>query len=131
MVDDLKVMYQAVEHYGVYGILVILLILFVHDPSRAEKVKVAVLAPFYHWWRWGSRQYLASRVGLSVSEFYRHQISAVLSSAFKVKFKIRWVNTASDPVFKKNGTLILKLEETDDQTRNILSATKVALSKTV
>jgi predicted RNA-binding protein with RPS1 domain len=131
IVDDLKIVLQLLTHFGAYGLLLIVIILLVHDPTRAEKLKLAFLTPFFRFWKWGARQYLATRVSLSVSEFFKYQVTGLLSSTSQFKFKIRWVRAASDPVLKKNGTLILRLEETNDQTRNILSATKVALAKTV
>ncbi len=129
--DEVGKILDFLKQYGLYGVLLIAIVLLVHDPTRAEKLKVALLTPFFRLFKWGAKQYLASKVALSVSEFYRHQLTGFLSSPTKWKFKIRWVQTPTDPVLKKNGTLILRLEETNDQTRNILSATKVALTMTV
>jgi predicted RNA-binding protein with RPS1 domain len=129
--DEIGKLLDFLTHYGLYGVLLIAIVLLVHDPSRAEKLKIAFLTPFFRLFKWGAKQYLASKVALSVSEFYKHQLAGFLSSPTKWKFKIRWVLTPTDPVLKKNGTLILRLEETNDQTRNILSATKVALTMTV
>jgi predicted RNA-binding protein with RPS1 domain len=131
MIKDLQDVLEVVRRFGIYGVLLLLLILFVHDPGRAEKVKLVILTPFYRFLRWGTRQYLATRVSLALSEFFKHQISGLLTSVSNIRFKVRWVKTMTDPILKKNGTLILRLEETDDQTRNILSATKVALGHTI
>ena len=129
--DDLAKILDFLKRFGLYGVLLIALVLIIHDPSRGEKLKVLLLTPFFRFFKWGKKSYLASRVALSVSEFYRHQLTGFLTSTARWKFKVRWVRTPADPVLKKNGTLILRLEQTNDQTRNILAATKVALSMTV
>ena len=122
---------DLVLKYGISGFLVIVIFLLVQKPDRAEKLKVLILVPLFRLFKWGSRQYLASKVGSATTEFFNSHVTRFIPSIPDVKVRIKWVSSASDPVLSEDGTVILRLEETNDQTRNILSAALVALPQVV
>ncbi len=70
---------------------------------------------------------IAARVSSSVTDFIDKQLGSQLSFLSDTAIKIKWVSSPSDPVLSKNGTLILRLEETNNQTRNIMAATRAAI----
>jgi hypothetical protein len=105
----------------------LIIILLVQNPDRALKLKALILEPLFRWFRWGARAYLAAKVGSSATEFLQKHVTSVIPSANDVELKIRWVKSPSDPVFTRQGTLLLRIRETNDQTRNIMAATRVAL----
>ena len=45
--------------------------------------------------------------------------------------KLRWITSSKDPILKRDGELILFVRETNDQTLNVLNATKAALPHVV
>lgn len=45
--------------------------------------------------------------------------------------KVKWVKEVTDPILSQNGSLILRMKEEDDQTKNILSAVYTALPHVV
>lgn len=122
---------NVVQEFGPLGVLLGVLFLLIQDPNRAEKLKALLLQPTYQLFRWGSRQYLASKVGSTTTAFFQQYLKNYLSGVDNVKVSIKWVTSPSDPILSEDGTLILCLQETDDQTRNILTATRVALPHVV
>jgi len=124
-------MIQLVAQFGIPGVLVVVLTLIIHDPNRAEKIKALIFSPTHRLFRWGSKQYLAAKVGSTATEFLRRYLGKFLSNYANLNVAIRWVKSASDPILTQDGTLILCLEDTNDQTRNILAATRVALPHVV
>lgn len=120
-----------IRNYGLNGFLLVILILIIQDPDRAIKLKALLISPFFRVFKWGSRQYIASEVGYTTTEFFRRHISHMVPSIPEAKIKIKWVTSPSDPVLRKDGTLILRLQETNDQTRNILTACRIALPHVV
>lgn len=131
MIQDAKIVAELVAEYGLYAILLIVLVLIIHDPDRAEKLNALILKPFFRFFKWGSRQYLASEVGSTSTEFFKRHVNQLLPSSPDVKIKIKWVKSVSDPVLSDDGTLILRITETNDQSRNVLAATQLALPKVV
>jgi hypothetical protein len=123
--------YMLVRDFGLPGVLLIIIILLVENPDRGERLKAVFLKPFFDLFKLASRQYIAARVGSTSTEFLRTHISRLVSSIPQPTIKIKWVRSPSDPVFQKDGTLIVRLKETNDQARNILAATRVALPRVV
>lgn len=113
--------------YGPWAVVVAIIYLFVEDPNRAEKLQALVLEPTFRAFKWGSRRYMASKVGSTTTGFLQKYLGTYLSGTAKIKVAIKWVTSPSDPILSENGTLILYLQETNNQTKNILNATKVAL----
>ena len=125
--NDTYKLLEFIWQKGIIAIILIALLLIIHDPDRAEKLKELIFLPLFRFFKRGSRQYMAAKVGYTATEFLKRQIRTELNSVPDVKIKIKWVHSPSDPVLSQDGTLVLRLRETDDQTRNVLSATKVAL----
>lgn len=112
---------------GIPGTLFVTLLLIIHEPTRAEKLKALILQPTFLLYRWGSKQYLSAKVGGTVTSFLRQYIGHSLLSVIMPRIQIRWVSSLTDPILLEDGTLILCMEDSNDQTRNILLATRVAL----
>jgi hypothetical protein len=126
MIDPIEIVKLALQ-YGLPGVLLLILVLIVMKPTRAEELKALILQPTFRFFRWGSKQYLGAKVGGTVTDFLRHYLSRALPHVVSPQVQIRWVSSAADPIFSEDGSLILCLEDTNDQTRNILTATRVAL----
>lgn len=124
-------MWGIVEQYGLIGLLLVVIVLLIENPDRALKLKAVFLTPFFNLLKLGSRQFIAAKVGSQSSEFLREHLARHVSSIGEPKIRVQWVRSPSDPVLSQDGTLILRLQETNDQTRNILAATRVALPQVV
>ena len=107
--------------------LLIVVILLIQDPDRAIKIKALITEPLFKLMKWFSKEYIASSVTSNVNEFFKRNIFNCLVDNEKYKFQVKWVSQTDDPVLSQNGTLILRLKEENDQTRNIISAVQVAL----
>jgi len=124
-----------IEEYGISVTLVVFLliviILLVHDPNRAEQLKANFLYPTFRFFRWAPKKYLGAKIGSTINAFLQHYIGRSVSSVSThirtPRVEIRWVSLPTDPIFSQDGTLILCLEDSNDQTKNILLATQAAL----
>ncbi|HEY0030020.1 MAG TPA: S1 RNA-binding domain-containing protein [Bacteroidia bacterium] len=117
---------EAVLKYGLAPtFLLIIIALIVQDPSRAFKLKSLFLTPFFKAFNWFKRAYVANEVANNLNTFFAKELSGE-----PISVKINWVKSPEDPVFK-NGNLIILMKREEDQTRNILTATKYALPKVV
>jgi predicted RNA-binding protein with RPS1 domain len=128
---DYNAVLEFVKEKGWISIPILILILVIHNPDRAEKLKELFFLPFFRVFKLGSRQYMASKVSYTCTEFIKRNITKHIPSIQSVKVRIKWVRSPSDPVMQKDGTLVLCMRETSDQSRNILSATQVALPQVV
>ena len=108
----------------------IILYLFIQDPYRIIKLKAIITRPFFKMKRWFSRTYIASEVSSTVNQFFTKDLFNHLILSEETDFHVKWVRKAKDPLLKQ-GSLILRLKQDDDQTRNILNATKVALPQVI
>ena len=124
---ELSEIIKLLPELGVTGILIVILILIVLEPTRAEKLKALLFLPTFRFFRWGSKQYLGAKVGGTVTEFLKHYIGHSLSSTVAPRIQIRWVSSISDSVLTEDGTVILCMEDSNDQTKNILTATRLVL----
>jgi hypothetical protein len=116
-----------VAKYGFAGFLLIVLLLIIQDPDRAVKLQAIFISPVFRLCKWGSKRYIASEVAYTTSHFFKNHVSRLTPAIATPNLKIRWVSSPTDPVFEQDGTLILRLQETEDQTHNVLTATRVAL----
>lgn len=107
--------------------LLIFLFLLVQDPNRAEKLKALILQPLFRFKKWFSKSYISAEVASNVNQFLSSDVFPYTLSNEKHKIKIDWVTSVEDSAFKKNGKLILRLKQEDDQTKNILNATQAAI----
>ncbi len=109
------------------ALLITIIILIVQKPERATQIKALITEPFYKFFRWFSREHISSKVTSYANEFLNSSIFSKLTHSERYALKVRWVSQPDDPILSQNGTLILRLKEEDDQTRNILSAVHAAL----
>jgi len=123
--------YSIVLQYGIPGLSIVLLILIVQDPDRALKLKALLLEPTFRFFKWGSRQYIASQTGYVVTQFFKKHVNKFIPSLGDIRVKIKWVTSPSDPVLSRDGTLIVCLKETNNQTLNILTAARAAMPHVV
>lgn len=107
--------------------LLIILFLVIQNPDRAVKLKALLITPFFRLFRWFSKEYISSKISSQLNEFLNSSVFKHLSANGKYNFRIKWVSAPNDPFFSKNGTLIIRLKEDADQTRNILTAVQSAL----
>ena len=129
--DKLPEMLEFIWSHGWLAVLAIILILIIHDPDRAEKIKELFFLPVFRILKRGSRQYMAAKVGYASTQFLKKELLSLLPSAENVKIQIKWVKNQADPVLSEDGTLVLCMRETNDQTRNILAAVQAALPRVV
>lgn len=107
--------------------LLIILFLVIQDPDRALKVRSLITKPFYKFFKWFSKEHIASTVSSHANEFLNSNIFSQLAHSERFKIKVKWVIEQNDPILSEDGTLILRMKEDDDQTKNILSAVHIAL----
>ncbi|MBW2003298.1 MAG: hypothetical protein JRI72_01615 [Deltaproteobacteria bacterium] len=128
---DLHKVLEFIWEKGWVAALVVILILIIHKPDRAEELKEIIFRPLFRFFRLSSRQYLAAKVNYTSTEFLRKEIWEALPSSPHVKIRVKWVRSSSDPVLMEDGTLVLRLRETKDQTLNVLSATGVVIPQVI
>jgi predicted RNA-binding protein with RPS1 domain len=107
--------------------LLIVIFLIIQEPERATKIRALVTEPFYKLFKWFSKEYISSKVSSQANEFLNSSIFSKLAHAERFLIKVKWVSKPNDPILSENGTLILRLKEENDQTKNILSAVHSAL----
>lgn len=129
--EIIKKILEFLAKYGITGLLFIIIIILVLKPDNAEKLKALILTPTFRLFKWGSKQYISAKIISYSSEFLSNQMRKYLPNLPEVKLKIKWVSSSSDSILKENNTLILRMEETNDQTRNTFAATKLALPKII
>lgn len=88
MPELLKVL-EFIGEKGWIGALIVILILIIDNPDRAEKLKELIFLPLFRFFRFSSRQYLASKVNYTSTEFLRKQIREALPSSPDVKIKVK------------------------------------------
>lgn len=128
---NLESLLDILKDHGLVGVLVIVLLLLIENPDRAFKIQKIVLAPTYLLFKWGSKRYLASVIADRTTEFFKNQLSKYISDCPAVNVRVKWVSSPADPVLSANNALILRITETNDQTRNVLSATRAALPQII
>nr|WP_199001722.1 S1 RNA-binding domain-containing protein [Flavobacterium sp. ASV13] len=120
---------KIVEKVLLYGLgptfSLVLLFLIVQDPTRAYKLKSLIVSPFFHIFKWFKREYVASEVASTLNTFFSKELRGEA-----VHIKINWIKSDKDPFFQ-SGKLIVRMKRDEDQTMNILSATRYALPKII
>ena len=107
--------------------LLVILYLIIQEPERANKLKAIITQPFIKLFKWFSKEHIASKVSSQANEFLNSSIFSQLTHAERYNVKVKWVKEVNDSILSENGTLILRMKEEDDQTRNILAAVHTAL----
>jgi predicted RNA-binding protein with RPS1 domain len=108
-------------------ILIIAIFLIVQDANRGEKLKSFLTKPFFRLFKWFSKTHISSQVNSSLNSFFKKNIFNHLVNNPNFEFKVKWVRGSKDSYLKEDGTLILRLTQDDDQTKNILNASQIAL----
>ena len=126
-----SVVAEALKYGLIPAILLVVIYLIIQEPDRALKLKALLFTPFKNLGHWFSKNYVASEVASNVNEFLRKTLYKYSLSSDQHRVAIKWVNSAKDPILKKNGTLLLRLNKDDDQSFNILNATKSTLPRVV
>ena len=116
-------------NYGPIGMLVVIIFIIIIDPDRIEKIRSQIIKPIFSLFGILSKQYVASTVGSKTTELIKYNLGKILPSARGIKVVVKWVSSSSDPVLREDGTVILRMEDSQDQTRNILIATKATFPK--
>jgi hypothetical protein len=117
--------------YGAVGVLLVLLLLIVQDPERLEKLRALFSEIIFRFFGFCSRTHISSTVACDTTAFYKNHLRRVLPSLPDIRIRVQWVSSASDPILKKDGSLVVFLREDRDQTQNVLAATHAALPKVV
>lgn len=107
--------------------LLIILYLIIQEPERANKLKAIITQPFYRLFKWFSKEHISLKVSSQANEFLNSAIFSQLTHSERYNVKVKWVKESNDPFLSKNGTLILRMKEEDDQTKNILASVHSAL----
>ena len=111
--------------------LLAVVFLLIQDADRGERFKALILKPLFDKLNFAPRHYIAAKVSSTVSTIIKENITRLLTAASNLNLKIKWVTSAKDSILKRDGTLILYLQESDDQTKNILSATRAAIPRII
>lgn len=127
----MKSAYALILELGGIGIPIAAVAYLIFFPDQALRLQAAILKAIHFCFRSFKAQYLASAVTSNVSTFFRNNVSRYVPATYDFRLKINWVDSPSDPVLESDGTLILRMRETHDQTRNILSATQLLLPQVV
>lgn len=118
---------EWVKQYGIYGVFLIVFFLFMQDPDRILKIK-SIFFSFFNWaFKIGKKSFVSSKMTLKLNAFFNDENINHTFRATNFRFKIRWVKKSDDPILKENGTIILNLDNSYDQTRNTLKATQLSL----
>ena len=117
---------EAILRYGLLPtFLLVIIFLIVQDPNRAIQLKSFVLAPFFRFFNWFKRVYVANEISKHLNIFFSKELPNQ-----SLNFKISWVKSEESPILK-SGRLVIRMKREEDQARNILSATKYALPKII
>ena len=91
--DNLPEILEFIWSKGWVAIPVIILLLVIHDPDRAEKIKEILFLPLFRFFKRGSRQYMAAKVGYTATQFLKRELLPLLPSIPNVKIQIKWVKS--------------------------------------
>lgn len=124
-------MEKAIIEIFKIGTLPAILVYLMFNVDKLDKLIAFITRPFFFFWKLFSRVHIASKVSGYLNDFANNHIISLLPSVDKVVFKIKWVSSPEDPILEDDNTIIIRLKEDNDQTRNILYATKIALPQIV
>lgn len=113
-------------------VAVMLLVYVLMFPEKAEKVGLWLKTPFFKLFKWCGRSYVSSAVGTSVSDFLNKELLKRFDHASfsKVKVKFNLIRSTEEVNLLQN-TMIIRLNTSNDQTRNKLAAASLAIPKVV
>ena len=87
-----------------------------------------ILNPFFKLFKWFKREYIANKIAGDVNAFVSQEFKIGIFKKYDYNLKIRWVKNPDDPILQEKK-LIVRMRKEEDQTRNILTATQIALPK--
>lgn len=118
----------TLQKWGIPSLLLLVIFLFIQNPERAEKLSILVTRPFYILFKWFAKSHIANNISSHVSAFVNKDLLSFFDNSLsqKVKIKVTFIENKSDIILKKD-TLILRLKEDNDQTKNILTAANLAI----
>lgn len=122
---------NLVERHGVVGLLVLIIVFLFLFPDKVEKFQANILYPLFRWFRLGPKLYISKRVSSTVKEFFNRHLGRPLSTLKSLSIRIKWVTQSEDPILKEDGTIILRMQESDDQTHNLLTAANYVVATTI
>lgn len=131
IIDHLSDLIAMFSGLGWTSLLFLLLFLLIQEPDRAVKIQSIITKILYYFFKVCSKRYVASTVSSSVTTFFKNNITRYIPSSLNFRLKIKWVSSPADPILSEDGTVIIRLHESNDQTRNILNATQLILPHVV
>lgn len=112
------------------GLVVLLVVAFLRsitDPDKASKWGAILLRRI----RWTSgfiqRKYTALKVESDANHFFRDRVFGRIGGDPGLRLKIRWVKDTDDPIWTKDGVVILRMRRDADQTKNTIAAVSSAV----
>lgn len=109
----------------------VIIFLLIQDPDRGDRIRANILEPLFRLFKLFPRQFIAARIGSSATIFLKKYVAKYITTIDKVRIRVKWVRSAKDPVLKRDGTVLLHIPETNDQTLNVMRATDAALPSIV
>lgn len=120
--------FTEILKYGWGAIPLAIVIRILIEPEWANKFVSNIIRPVFGWFRFGARRFIASEVAFQTTHFYQRYLRHAAPLLPDLSVRIKWVDTAADPVFARDGSLLLYMRESVDQTQNVLAATKMMVS---
>ncbi len=123
---------ELIKDWGIWAVLIMLIVLILQNPERIEKIKLHIIKPFFSMFRWFARSFITRTINVNVTEFINKDLLLLLDSSLakKVRIKLNILSTKEEIQLKKNK-IIIRLKEDDDQTKNILTAANLAIPMVV
>jgi len=118
---------KLLKEYGIWGVIILLGIIVIQDPDRIIKLKSIFWGGTFRLFKLGTRKYIGTSISYRLNKFFNDDHLNKAFGSSNLRFEVKWVKRIDDPILKQNGTIILNLENTNDQTRNILNATQLSL----
>lgn len=119
---------KAILKFGLVPTFVLIFaFLILQEPERINRLKDILTLPFFRLFKWFSKTHMSSKIAANANMFLKSSIFSLLTHSDRFSLKVKWVSKQDDPILEEDGTLILRMKEDDDQTRNILSAVHIAL----
>lgn len=113
------------------GTIPAILIYFMFNIDKLNKLIGFITKPFFLILNWFPKAHIGSKISGYLFDFTNNHIISFLPGIEKFSFKIKWVSSPEDPILNENNSIIIRLKEDKDQTRNILMATKLALPQVI
>lgn len=127
------IMARLAEGWPPAAVIAIALVFYlVFFPEKAEKVGLWIKTPLFKFFKWCARSYISSTISTSISDFVNKDLLQRFDDATlpKVKVKFNLIKTTEEINLLEKKTII-RLNESNDQTRNKLAAAALTIPKVV